>query len=283
MQACDSVIIFLHLPKCGGTTLNRLIEWEYTPLEVFSVDPSFFRWSYQRLMKAPIDNFNKIRLFKGHMPFGIHRMLRRPATYITVLRDPVDRTISSYYYARSRKLDPHHRAATNLSLEQYVSTTPNDNVQTKLIAGRQRQYDFLRGQCDADTLEAAKQNLSEHFSIVGLTERFDESLALCKIVFGWKVRQYSSFNVTRSRPSKSNISSTTRDLIAERYRFDVELYDFATRLFNAALTAHADRIQAELETIRSAKMMSAMQSLCYQAASGVRKAVGRANSAFIII
>ena len=49
----DRAIIFLHLPKCGGTTLNRIIEWEYPATRIFSVDPSYFRWSHRKLMRLP--------------------------------------------------------------------------------------------------------------------------------------------------------------------------------------------------------------------------------------
>ncbi|HTY55471.1 MAG TPA: sulfotransferase family 2 domain-containing protein [Candidatus Binataceae bacterium] len=279
----DDVIIFLHLPKCGGTTLNRLIEWEYNPLEVFSVDPSFFRWSYWRLAKTPIERLKRIRVFKGHMPFGLHQRLSRPATYITVLREPIDRAISSYYYAQSYKLDPQHRIASKLSLEEYIRTTPKENVQTKLLAGYTNGYDFLSGECTPAMLETAKRNLSESFSLIGLTERFDESLVLAKIMFGWQIRQYANFNVTRSRPKKDAVPAGVRELVAERYRFDVMLYEYAEQLFNQTLDKYADRMPAELDSIRNAKTMSEGQALFYRVASGARKAISRANSALLTI
>jgi hypothetical protein len=279
----DDVIIFLHLPKCGGTTLNRLIEWEYNPLEVFSVDPSFFRWSYWRLAKTPIERLKRIRVFKGHMPFGLHQRLPRPATYITVLREPIDRAISSYYYAQSYKLDPQHRIASRLSLEEYIRTTPKENVQTKLLAGYTNGYDFLSGECNAAMLETAKSNLSQSFSLIGLTERFDESLVLAKILFGWQIRQYANFNVTPSRPKKDAVPAAVRELVAERYRFDVMLYEYAEQLFNETLTKYADQVPAELDSIRNAKSMSEGQALYYRVASGARKAISRANSALLTI
>lgn len=279
----DDVIIFLHLPKCGGTTLNRLIEWEYNPLEVFSVDPSFFRWSYWRLAKTPVGRFKRIRVFKGHMPFGLHNRLARPATYITVLREPIDRAISSYYYAQSYKLDPQHKIAAKLSLEEYIRTTPKENVQTKLLAGYTNGYDFLSGECTAAMLDTAKQNLEQSFSLIGLTERFDESLVMAKLKFGWQIRQYANFNVTPTRPKKDAVPAAVRDLVAERYRFDVQLYEHAEQLFNKALGRYADRVPRELDTIRGARAMSQGQALYYRAASGVRKAISRANSALLTI
>ena len=65
-------LIFLHMPKSAGTTLNRLIEWEYPLFEMYSVDPVFSRWSRARLWRLPQRRLQKFRVFKGHMPFGLH-------------------------------------------------------------------------------------------------------------------------------------------------------------------------------------------------------------------
>ena len=129
-------IIFVHLPKCGGTTLNRLVEWEYLPTQVFSIDPSFFRWSYRRLLRWSPERLARMKVFQGHMPFGLHQRLPQAATYLTILRDPVDRGISEYYYALSRIVHPEHRAMKRLGLDEYIRLTPYANVQTKLIAGQ---------------------------------------------------------------------------------------------------------------------------------------------------
>ena len=32
-------LIFLHIPKTAGTTLNRIIEWQYSPFAIFTMDP----------------------------------------------------------------------------------------------------------------------------------------------------------------------------------------------------------------------------------------------------
>ncbi len=217
------------------------------------------------------------------MPFGLHKRLSRPATYITILREPIDRAISSYYYAQSYKLDPQHRIATKLSLEEYIRTIPRENVQTKLVAGHTNGYDFLSGECTPEMLATAKRNLSQSFSLIGLTERYDESLVLAKILFGWHIRQYANFNVTPTRPKKETIAPAVRDLVAERYRFDVQLYEYAEQLFNEALNRYADRVPRELDTIRNAKAMSRAQALYYRVASGARKAISRANSALLTI
>jgi hypothetical protein len=275
----DRTIIYVHLPKCGGTTFNRIIEWEYPPLQVFSVDPAFFRWSYRRLLGWSQDRLARIKVFKGHMPFGLHKSLARPATYITVLRDPIDRAISQYYFPLAHKLQRRHRQVKNLTLEEYVQRTPYKNVQTKMLSGLDHGYDFLAGECSAEELELAKLNLSARFSLVGLTERFDESLALAKIEFGWRINQYADFNVTPHRPKKDQITPLVRELITEQNRFDVELYAYALGLFEETVKRQATKIQEALNAINEAKELNALTSIYYKGASAARKAISRLHSA----
>ena len=101
-------LIFLHIPKSAGTTLNRLIEWEYSLFEMYSVDPVFFRWSRARLWRLPKRRLQRFRVFKGHMPFGLHELLPQSATYITVMRGAVERVISAYYFMSNYMLHPNY-------------------------------------------------------------------------------------------------------------------------------------------------------------------------------
>ncbi len=271
-------IIFVHLPKCGGTTLNRLIEWEYSPTRVFSIDPSFFRWSYRRVLRLSQRRLARMRAFQGHMPFGLHRILPQKATYLTVLREPVDRGISEYYYALSRVVHPEHRTIKRLSLDEYVQLTPYANVQTKLLAGQDPGYDFLSGECDEIIFNRAKRNLAEHFSLVGLTERFEETLALARILFGWKIDNYSSFNVTKGRPSKAEIPSEIQRVIEERYGYDVQLYEYAVKLFERSVEPFADRIRKDADQIKALRHPSMRRSYLFRGASAGRKIVSRLHS-----
>ncbi len=270
----DQTLIFLHLPKCGGTTLNRIIEWEYSPLRIFSVDPSFFRWSYRKLGRWSPERLAKMQVFKGHMPFGLHERLSGPSTYITFLRDPIERSISAYYFARNYRLHPLHRKVKRMTLDEYVRWTPNHNVQTKLLAG----LDFA-ADCSEETLAQAKDNLARHFALAGLTERFDECLALLKIKFGWNIAQYANFNETKSRPNKDRVPVASQELIADRNRFDVALYAHVVPLFDEVVAQHGEEAQRQLNAIREAKALGPMESFYYLASSGIRKAISRAHSA----
>ncbi len=271
-------VIFLHLPKTAGTTVNRLIEWEYPLKEMYSVDPVLFQWSAAHLRALPPERLRKIRMFKGHMAFGLHEVLPQKATYITVLRDPVDRVISAFYFMRSYKLHPLYwkMRRQNWTLEDFVNNSQRDNVQSKIVAGSE-----YNEPCTREIVETAKNNLRNHFSIVGLSARLEESLALMKLRFGWKLSSYSSFNVTRSRPKKRDLPQATLDLIHQRNAFDIELYACAQEIFESAVQANADevkRIAGELEAARS-RSQGSLGAMLFNARSAARKAMNRVYSA----
>lgn len=268
-------LIFLHVPKSAGTTLNRLIEWEYPLFQMYSVDPVLFRWSRARLWRLPKRRLARFSVFKGHMPFGLHKVLPQPATYITVLREPVERVISAYYFMSNYKLHPNYWKfrREGWTLEDFVRRSPRENVQTKMIAGAD--YDEP---CTAEIMATAMDNL-RYFSVVGLTERFEESLALMKLRFGWKLESYSSFNVTRTRPKKRDLSQATLDLIAERNRFDIELYKSAAIRFQEAVKESAPAVSQTLRELEVARIQDPLRSRAFAMAAATRKAMNRAYSA----
>jgi Sulfotransferase family len=260
-------LIFLHVPKSAGTTLNRLIEWEYPLFQMYSVDPVLSRWSRARLWRLPQQRLKKFRVFKGHMPFGLHEIIPQPATYVTVIRDAVERVISAYYfnYWRLRR--------EGWTLEDFVRRSPRENVQTKIIAGAD--YD---APCTAEILLKAKENL-QYFSVVGLTERFEESLALMKLRFGWKLESYSNFNVTRTRPKKRDLPQSTLDLIAERNRFDIELYECAAQIFEEAINKNATAVGRILRELETARIKDPLRAALFSMRAATRKAINRVYSA----
>lgn len=209
------------------------------------------------------------------MPFGLHEILPQPATYITVLRGAVERVISAYYFMRNYKLHPNYWKfrREGWTLEDFVRCSPRENVQTKMIAGAD--YD---APCTAETLLKAKNNL-QYFSVVGLTEHFEESLALMKLRFGWKLKSYSSFNVTRIRPKKRDLPQSTLDLIAERNRFDIELYKYVAKIFEETINKNATEVGRILRELEAARIKDPLHAALFSMGAAARKAINRAYSA----
>ena len=269
-------LIFVHLPKTAGTTLNRLIEWEYSPWEMFTVDPYFIHWSNAHLRKLPVRRLSRYRVFKGHLPFGLHEALPQPATYVTVLREPVDRTISTYYFMKNYVLHPMYPKLkrTGWTLEQFVRNVPRNNIQCKYLAN----IDW------DDTVtepiyERARANLERHFSVVGLTERFEETLALMKLHFGWKLDQYLSFNRTSDRPARRKLPAATVELIEHYNRWDIELYRAGQELFEKQVAPYRKPVAEIVANLRRAQCTTRWDNVRQMTRATVVKAVNRLYSA----
>lgn len=95
----QQAVIFLHLPKTAGTTLNRIARRHYAPEAVHALGPRAQDEiaAFQALGKRERE---RVRFLTGHMAFGLHEDLPAPSRYITLLRHPVERVISFFYYIR---------------------------------------------------------------------------------------------------------------------------------------------------------------------------------------
>lgn len=176
-----------------------------------------------------------IRAVVGHFSFGIHEHLRKPWTYLTLVRDPIERVISLFcHICRYGHL---HRKVVdeNLSIDQFVQDlhcTGADNDQTRRISGKNPPF----GECNGAMLAMAKENLARHFSIVGVTERFDETLILIKRRLRWSVEPvYRSGLVNKERPRARQLSTSTLDAIKGRNQLDSELHKFAGAMLDESI------------------------------------------------
>lgn len=261
----ERTLLFLHVPKTAGTTLNRIIEAQYSPLRIYTIPGGNRIWSIEHFKQLSEARRANLRVLKGHMGFGLHRLIPAPTTYFTMLREPVDQVASSYYYALSHRGHPLHRVVVNkkISLQQFIELAPwGNNLQTKLISGMAmaeinppqalqaaRQGIFLRDDefpgrdCDEQALTEAKKNLRESFSVVGLTERFEESLAWMMIEYGWRVPYYQRFRKSAKRPKRDRFDSQVRRRIEASNSFDLELYDFGRQLFEQAIRTRREEVE----------------------------------------
>lgn len=270
-ELARKTLIFVHMFRSGGNTLNRVMDWEYSPSQVFSLNGRYSRWAYHRLTRLPAATLSRMKVLRGHMPFGAHRILPQESTYITLMRDPVRRILSEYFAGKFRISHQYHRQVKNLSASEFAARNANNNAQTKMIAGLSNSYDFLQEECTAEVLKVAKDNLRGYFSLVGITERFDDTLALAKCLFGWRVPYYAVFNTRRGSQA---VSAEDLTRIAELNRFDIELYEYAVEMFEASLSEHA----AEIAALRSVRLTRGPRLIYYRAASTALKVFGLAAS-----
>lgn len=243
-------LLFLHIPKAGGTTFHAVLENLHPNKNgICSITP---RFSIQDFINLPKAKREEIDLLKGHFEFGMHQYFEGgDFQYITLFRKPVERVISHYYYVlRTPQHYLYHKVAkTNMSLLDYATsdlTTELDNGQLRLLTGSEDPAIT----CTPELLEKAKENLRKYFVSFGIVEEFDKSLILFKNKMGWEdFPVYKKLNVTKKKPQE--IPQEVRAAIEERNRFDMELYAWAREEF-AKSCSTVPAIEEEVKILKYA-------------------------------
>ncbi|MCK4761354.1 MAG: sulfotransferase family 2 domain-containing protein [Candidatus Aminicenantes bacterium] len=243
-ESIEQTIFFLHIPKCAGTTLTEeIIKKEYLPEELIIFYEHGTGELIRLLQEMPRREQEKIKCFAGHYAYGVHKYYTaRPAAYLTLLRDPCERVVSHYYDVLRRENHYLHKAVAgkkekSLTLKEYVENKLSielDNGQTRILAGVGWGAGF--GECSAAMLEQAKKNL-ETFAAVGISEEFEAYLDLINKKFGWEIPAYDRRNVAGNRPEKESLDRETLSVLEQYNALDIELYDYARRMFRRQLEA----------------------------------------------
>lgn len=238
--------IFLHIPKSAGTSLRRTLtdvygetaSYCYSPMkDVFGGDFESLDRETRRAIQSCEAN-PKIQLVYGHLSFGFHERVSRPVRYLTLLREPVDRVLSNYYY----RCQHGHCRQPWVSLKDYISgrcTRPAmrfeaDNLQTRFLCsttGEPSSVPF--GACTQAMLAEAKRNLVAPSTVYGLTEMYEESLYHFQRECGWTGAPAArKERVSRPYPSKAEMPKVIVDLMRRQNALDIELYHFARERFH---------------------------------------------------
>ena len=78
-------IIYVHIPKTAGTTLNTIIERHYPPEKRFSLGPRA-QEDVARFKALSAAERARIWMLNGHLAYGLHDYLPGPTAYFTILR-----------------------------------------------------------------------------------------------------------------------------------------------------------------------------------------------------
>lgn len=245
-------IIFLHIPKSGGTTMHTIIERQYPPDRIFTIDGQRVPQSIAEFKALPAATRARLQVLKGHMAFGLHAWLPQPATYFTLLRHPVERAISHYYHILRSPHHTHHAAVAGgkMDLQAFVEAGVSrivDNGQVRALAAAE---ETPYGQCTAAMLAQAEANIAAAFDLVGLTERFDETLVLLKQRYGWRIGAYRRQNIGANRPPSADVPPAAWRLLEELNQFDIQLYEQAAARLDQAVARGGARFAVDVRRLQ---------------------------------
>ena len=235
-MAPPPTLIFLHIPKTAGSTLHSILDGRFAAHESMGVFSA--RFAHEQVARlAALDEAkkNSIRLLRGHQPFGLHRVFSQPCVYLTVLREPIARVTSQYYYILKNQHNPLHEQVRRMSSPaEFVASGISlgmNNGQVRWLLGEIDLVPF--GELTQAHLEQVKTNIEKHFAWVGLTERFDESVMLLQRVLGWKVPPF--YRKQNVNPSKQALRDSQLEAVSRHNQLDIALYEFATGLLEQRL------------------------------------------------
>jgi len=231
-----SRIVFDHVPKTGGTSVRTAL--------ATALGESGSVTEVSCPHHAAVKGANGRRLLAGHLWFFPGEVLAPGWPYATLLRDPVDRFLSQYYFYRTlRKAvlsgalnDPQVVSAVHLDLSDYV-----DGAHQHRAAGANAQaIHYAWRQCDApehlaakDLIDAAVASL-EGYDEVGVFADLQAFVDNCCARLEVPRQPLPRLNVTKGRPAPERVSPAVIATLVSRNAADAALYKWAQQRFDAS-------------------------------------------------
>jgi hypothetical protein len=193
---------------------------------------------------------------------GLHRAFDRPAKYFTIIRHPVDRVISDFYF-RVQEGEPLLKDGRLLSLDEYVEAR-NDvylcDYQVRVLSGSaqlesQRQPIGMLTPgppVESRHLEQAKRNIEDHFLSTAPLEKMTELALLIRSIYGWPMRRLlnENKNRTKRRLHVRELSARTLKIIEECNRNDLELYHWVSKRFAAQRQLFEPSLSRDVQVLK---------------------------------
>ena len=165
----NRIIVFSHVPKTAGTSLNHLFRRHFGPnlLDANYRKNAVKAAYYPEDLRTDMRIYPNLKVISGHCMkrFVNFKEFSPRMEWLTFLRDPIKRFISHYVHEQTLK-----DRKKPLDLISWSQKKNRSNWMVEMLAGEQN-------------LEKAKEALHLQFKFVGYTEEFETSLKLIKNLF----------------------------------------------------------------------------------------------------
>lgn len=232
-------VVFHHVPKCGGTSVGRALRRRYllsqgtvTPESSFRAFEAFTgRADREQMLVDVLDLreqmflyllFEDVRCVSLHVRYSesAHNLFHGMYKFITILREPVSRFISHYFWSYGKS---HAHARIEEPIEEFIQTERAKQLgatYSEFFSGLPKLTDFASD----DAVVAAISNLNK-FDVVGTLDDLPAFAENVRSEIGIKIR---IGHENRSRRSLSEvkrvISPEVRQKIEELCEPDVRIW-----------------------------------------------------------
>lgn len=224
------VIVFTHIQKTAGNSVIAYLRRCLTKPRVARIHE--LEMATSEKTKEVVDSkFGQYDVLAGHIPFSrrVDLMTERQSVNISIMREPVDRVVSLYYYLKANAswLDQGKRIVEeSMSLTDFANSNVYfDNHMVRMLCDSDPAH-TPEGDCTKEMLEQAKINVLRNFLLVGVTEQIGEFLSALANLFCWSLEDVPKENVNEMRAPLSAVAPEAIKALSDRNRYDVELYQF---------------------------------------------------------
>ncbi|MGI9601222.1 MAG: hypothetical protein ACR2QE_05025 [Acidimicrobiales bacterium] len=233
----DPVFFFIHVMKtAGGSFRNQLLSTfgRHASYPDWSLDAGMANVELATLDAVDDDRFGGLRAFSGHFPYlastRVEQRLGRPVTRLTILRHPVDRTVSLLGDMRHWNDDTRGRSVEQLYDDPMLNAMFVADHQTKIFALTEADDppNYMHGLTIDDHRLALAQERLATVDVVGLREDYNRFVAEVRSRYQWSTADFPDRHLARGETFE--VSQAFRDRIAEDNRHDMAFYDYAVQL-----------------------------------------------------
>jgi len=235
----EPLVLFQHIPKTAGTAIRHLLHVNYGDVgaEVVPVPRHPSHEWFAELKASLGDRLGSLRAVAGHSANYLVPLLEgRPVAAFTVIREPVDRVLSRYYFltpvpdwtladlysGRRGKLNGKPPSFFNGQARSLLDPL-GDTAGMPLTAD-----DPAAGEWRARLAEALAA-----YAVLGTQDRLAETVEALAALPGLDRREVFRVRINRGRPTQSSLDAETTELVRRYNWLDEELYRLANERLDA--------------------------------------------------